>query len=200
MGISTQDKIKIAARKIFIEKGYSGARTRDIAEEAGINLALVNYYYRSKDTLFKIIMEEKIDELFGTIIPILAKKDTSLIEKIDEVVDKYFDLLLKVPELPLFVINELRQENINSKIVNRLKVIFENKDIVKYLNELNPNLSNYHIMMNFIGIIIFPFISKPIFVSSSIIDQNEFSALIKTQKGIVSQLVKSLALINPQIK
>ena len=53
--ISTEEKIKEAARKIFHKKGYAGTRTRDIAEEAGINLALLNYYYRSKEKLFELI-------------------------------------------------------------------------------------------------------------------------------------------------
>ena len=46
--LSTEEKILISASKVFTEKGFSGTRTRDIAEEAGINLALLNYYFRSK--------------------------------------------------------------------------------------------------------------------------------------------------------
>jgi AcrR family transcriptional regulator len=49
---STEDKIKNAAKIVFHKKGYAAARTRDIAEEAGINLALLNYYFRSKEKLF----------------------------------------------------------------------------------------------------------------------------------------------------
>ena len=48
-----EQKIKDAARKVFQAKGYDAARTRDIAEEAGVNLALINYYYRSKESLRK---------------------------------------------------------------------------------------------------------------------------------------------------
>ena len=55
--LSTEQKIKNAARKVFTEKGYAATRTRDIAEAAGINLALLNYYFRSKQKLF--------EEVFG---------------------------------------------------------------------------------------------------------------------------------------
>ena len=55
---STEEKIKIAARSVFHKKGYAATRTRDIAEEAGINLALLNYYFRSKEKLIDIIMTE----------------------------------------------------------------------------------------------------------------------------------------------
>ncbi len=55
---STEEKIKIAAERLFMENGFSGTRTRDIAEAADINLALLNYYYRSKENLFNIIIME----------------------------------------------------------------------------------------------------------------------------------------------
>jgi AcrR family transcriptional regulator len=53
---TTEAKIKAAARVVFHKKGFAATRTRDIAEEAGINLALLNYYFRSKEKLFDIIM------------------------------------------------------------------------------------------------------------------------------------------------
>ena len=57
---STEQKIKEAARKLFTEKGFDAVKTRDIAEEAGLNLALLNYYFRSKEKLFEIIMLENL--------------------------------------------------------------------------------------------------------------------------------------------
>ena len=55
---TTEEKIKEAARKLFTQKGFAATRTRDIAEEAGINLALLNYYFRSKQKLFDLIMKD----------------------------------------------------------------------------------------------------------------------------------------------
>ena len=65
--ISTEEKILEAASKVFTEKGFAGTRTRDIAEHAGINLALLNYYFRSKEKLFEQVMKAKcqIIELSG---------------------------------------------------------------------------------------------------------------------------------------
>src|SRR6187402_1350284 len=86
---STEEKIKVAARKVFLKKGFSAARTRDIAEEAGINLALLNYYFRSKKKLFDEVMQEKIRTLIETIIPILNNPTSSLEEKIKLLVTNY---------------------------------------------------------------------------------------------------------------
>ena len=64
MDVDTQTKIKNAARLMFHRKGFAATRTRDIAEEAGINLALLNYYFRSKQKLFDIIMMETMQSFF----------------------------------------------------------------------------------------------------------------------------------------
>ncbi|MEO6687147.1 MAG: helix-turn-helix domain-containing protein, partial [Dyadobacter sp.] len=109
LDLSTEEKIMEAARKVFTEKGYAAARTRDIAEESGINLALLNYYFRSKEKLFELVMLEKVNKLFGTIIPILTDETTELEEKLDRIAESYIDLLLVNPDLPIFVLSEIRR-------------------------------------------------------------------------------------------
>src|SRR5580698_3307924 len=105
---STEEKIKAAARKIFTKKGYAATRTRDIAEQAGLNLALLNYYFRSKEKLFEIVMIEKVQQLLAFMSPVLNNPDTSLHEKIDLITPSYIDMLLKNPDLPMFVLSEIK--------------------------------------------------------------------------------------------
>ena len=62
--LSTEEKIKAAASKLFTQKGFAAVKTRDIVQEAGINLALLNYYFRSKEQLFEIIMKENMGWLY----------------------------------------------------------------------------------------------------------------------------------------
>lgn len=106
---STEEKIKIAAEKLFMEKGFSGTRTRDIAEAANINLALLNYYYRSKENLFNMIIMEKLDKFINLMIEILNDKSTSFAEKIDLMVNRYSDLIINDPQLPLFLMGQVQQ-------------------------------------------------------------------------------------------
>ena len=76
---TTEAKIKAAAEKVFMEKGFSATRTRDIAEEAGMNLSLLNYYFRSKENLYNIIMMEKLKVFFDIIENIFkVRKDVKL--------------------------------------------------------------------------------------------------------------------------
>src|SRR5579859_5707706 len=88
---STEEKIMEAARKLFTQRGYAATRTRDIAEEAGINLALLNYYFRSKEKLFDIIMLESLHDFRQHIIVALNDEKTSLENKIETLVSNYID-------------------------------------------------------------------------------------------------------------
>ncbi|MEZ4903780.1 MAG: helix-turn-helix domain-containing protein [Spirosomataceae bacterium] len=62
--LSTEDKILQAAVKVFLRDSYDGSRMQDIADLAGINKALLHYYFRSKDKLFERVFEEKIQVFF----------------------------------------------------------------------------------------------------------------------------------------
>src|SRR6202042_3239514 len=104
---TTEEKIKEAARVLFTSKGYAATTVRDIAAEANINLALVNYYFRSKEKLFDLIMAETIQKLFEKIRPIIYGETTSITEKIESIVDHYLELLIANPDFPLFIVNEL---------------------------------------------------------------------------------------------
>jgi AcrR family transcriptional regulator len=96
---STEEKIKQAAKKVFMQKGYAASRTRDIAEAAGINLALLNYYFRSKEKLFDIIMLENLQQFIEGIKEILINKETSFELKMEAVASKYIELMTQLQDL-----------------------------------------------------------------------------------------------------
>ena len=79
---TTEGKILAAARKVFIAKGMAGARMQDIADEAGINKALLHYYFRSKEKLFETIFKE-LSLQFLPRINSLFESELSLFEKIE---------------------------------------------------------------------------------------------------------------------
>src|SRR5882762_9031481 len=106
---SAEEKIKEAARKLFTQKGFAATRTRDIAEEAGINLALLNYYFRSKKKLFDIIILESLQGFAKSLMDIFNNDKTSLEIKIETFAERHIDLLIKNPGIPLFILSELRE-------------------------------------------------------------------------------------------
>ena len=101
--VTTENKIIMAANKLFTQKGYSATTTRDIAKEAGTNLALINYHFGSKENLYKKVVREKLMILIGAMGPILSDEEISLEEKIESIVGNYTTLLLENEELPIFI-------------------------------------------------------------------------------------------------
>src|SRR6202012_5712205 len=83
---STEERIKEAARKLFTQKGFAGTRTRDIAQEAGINLALLNYYFRSKQKLFDLVMMENFQRFLAGMKINFQDPALDLKERIEKIV------------------------------------------------------------------------------------------------------------------
>ena len=182
MELTTEEKIIEAARTIFTQKGFSATRTRDIAEEADINLALLNYYFRSKKNLFRIIIEEKFDELFGMIAPILSDANVSLEDKIETLVSNYTDLLLVNEDLPFFVLSELKQnEYILEKVKKNARLISQ-PVIENQLKERGFTISTLNFVMNVVSMTLFPFLSKPLFVSTGLVKEEEFTNFVMDRK------------------
>ena len=194
---STEERIKAAARKVFHQKGYAGTRTRDIAEEAGINHAMLNYYFRSKEKLFEIVMMETMGQFFKGVGVILNDESTSLEEKIERVVANYIDLLLEEPDLPTFILNEVRANPepfvANTPILQALEhsvLARQYAEAVAQGRITEPNLM--HTVLNVISLVIFPFIAQPIFTALSRTDKEVYKALMLQRKTLIPQWIKAI--------
>lgn len=193
--ISTEERIKVAARKVFHQKGFAGTRTRDIAEEAGINHAMLNYYFRSKEKLFEMVMMETMAQFFKGVNLMLNDESTSLDEKIDLIVSNYVDLLLKEPELPTFILNEVRPNPQAFVEQNPIKEALTHSVLTRQYAEAvargeitEPNLMQA--ILNVIGLVIFPFIAKPILTSIINIPEEQYKALMLQRKTLIPQWIK----------
>ncbi|MCZ2085500.1 MULTISPECIES: TetR/AcrR family transcriptional regulator [unclassified Kaistella] len=190
--LSTEDKILIAASKVFTEKGFSGTRTRDIAEEAGINLALLNYYFRTKEKLFEQVMKVKIVLLFGQIIPIVTNEKTSLDEKIDLASVKYFEILSKNPNLPIFVLSEIQKKTSDVKSILPFEKVLNNSYLMKQIKERKPDVNPFHFLLNFLSMTVFPFLGKPILQSFDLMNDEEFQKFVEERKTMVPMWIKMM--------
>ena len=195
--ISTEERIKAAARKVFHQKGFAGTRTRDIAEEAGINHAMLNYYFRSKEKLFEMVMMETMAQFFKGVNLMLNDESTSLDEKIDLIVSNYIDLLLKEPELPTFILNEVRPNPQAFVEQNPIKEALTHSVLTRQYAEAvargeitEPNLMQA--ILNVIGLVIFPFIAKPILTSIINIPEEQYKALMLQRKTLIPQWIKAM--------
>lgn len=190
--LSTEEKIKEAARVVFTKKGYSATRTRDIAEEAGLNLALLNYYFRSKEKLFEIVIIEKMQILLGKVGPIMMNEHSSIEQKVEEVTEHYIETLLENPDIPLFVLGEIRTnpEKFANLINSKLKIV--DSVFFKQLQERCPSVNPLHFIFNLLGLIVFPFIGKPLLQIITGAKPETMVALMKERKQLVNVWFKAM--------
>ncbi|MFV0606724.1 MAG: TetR/AcrR family transcriptional regulator [Niabella sp.] len=195
--ITTEEKIKEAARTVFYKKGYAATRTRDIAEEAGINLALLNYYFRSKQKLFEMIMVETLSFFVQNMIEVLNDEKTSLTEKVEAIVSGYIDLIIREPEIPGFIVSEVR--NNPDVLLQRIPVKKFIKESVFFVQhrvavedgrvaEPDP----IHFMLNILGLTVFPFIVKPMITRAGDLSEAAFNKLMQERKTLIPVWVKAM--------
>lgn len=188
--LSTEEKFKEAARIVFTKKGYAATKTRDIAEEAGMNLSLLNYYFRSKEKLFEIVMQEKLQQLFAFISPVFDQADTSLDEKIDTISANYVEMLLKNPDLPIFVLSEVKNnpERLGESI--RLETYLLKSHFVRQLAEKKKDINPLQFFISFLGMMVFPFVIKPVLVASGALSKEVFNQMMEERKVLIASWMK----------
>ena len=194
---STEEKIKEAAKKLFTKKGFAATRTRDIAEEAGINLALLNYYFRSKQKLFDIIMLENFKQFIQG-ITVKVYDDTATVgEKIEKIATSYIDFLTLNHDLPLFILNELTgnpskiAEKINEEVAPMRLHLMKQLQGASNAGKI-PAIDPFHFVANVIGLTVFPFVAKPILQRVTQVSDDRFQALMQERKKLVPVWIKAM--------
>jgi AcrR family transcriptional regulator len=186
---TAEQKIKEAARKLFTEKGFDAVKTRDIAAEAGINLALLNYYFRSKEKLFDIIMVENFESFIQQLIPVFGDERLTTEERLEVITGRYIDMLSTNPDLPFFIMSQMKGDS--SKLLavrEKMMTVREGfiKNLVKGMKDGKATQTIItHFMMNFMGMVIFPFIAKPMLMRVNGLTQKGFDDLMEERKAMV---------------
>jgi TetR/AcrR family transcriptional regulator len=197
---STEEIIFDAAQKVFVLKGFDGARMQEIAQEAKINKALLHYYYRTKEKLFHAIFERVLSYIIPRVLA-FVESDEPIFSKIEFFVNTYVELLLKNPYIPNFVISELnRNPDSIAEMLGGLMVkndalkkftVLINKEIEKgTIRPIRPE----HLFVNMISLCIFPFVARPII--QGVIFKNDKERyqefLMERKKEVASFIINSI--------
>ncbi|RUT79572.1 TetR/AcrR family transcriptional regulator [Ancylomarina longa] len=165
--VETQELIIRAAKKVFAKKGLAGARMQEIADEAGINKAMLHYYYRSKDGLFEHVFQEAVIKLLRPVAAFLAD-DSELFQKIRNLCRHYYSVLSEYPFLPNFVMNEVNMAPERLLKMMEIEGFVEAKEnTVQKINEAIQNgvirsIDPRDLILNIVSLCVFPFVSKPL--------------------------------------
>lgn len=201
---NTEQKIIDAARIVFILKGMDGARMQEIADEAGINKALLHYYFRSKTKLFDRVFIETFAEI-AQLIGGIVQNCNSIEQLIDQMVTGYISLLKAKPFVPDFVLHELNRnpqiivQQIKLNGINFLKFNELIDQAVK--QQLIRPIHPIHFVVNILSLCVFPFVAKPIIMGFMLNDdENMYNQFIDERIDHVTSFIKSSVFINDQKK
>ena len=197
----TETQILEAAKKVFIQKGYAGARMQEIADEAKINKSMLHYYYRNKESLFERILEDAIEAVIPKLVEALMSEGT-VIQKLERLVRSYIDTILENSYLPMFLLHEIAQNRMG--IIDKMKSKLDQHHVLtrfskQILDEqaqgiLKPIMPQ-HILLSVMSLIVFPFMAKPVFLKMLDIPKPMFNQMMEERKEVVINFLKAGLLV-----
>jgi AcrR family transcriptional regulator len=197
---NTEQIILEAAEKVFMDKGYTGAKTVEIAKEAGVNHALLHYYFRTKENLFNRIFENKANFFLGAFKDAF-RSDLSFFEKIATIVEEHFDKIGMNPKVPMFVFREVvsnreKKDFILKKIIPTAFPVFE--ELKKLINEetvkgtITP-VEPLDLLLNIASLNVFSYVIAQVYFHFDEEMNDEICAfLAQRKKNNVEVILKSL--------
>jgi len=126
------------------------------------------------------------------VAPILNDSSISFETKVERLASGYIDLLLENPDLPMFVLNEIRKQPDLFKSQMNIEQTLKNSSFLKQLNEKRSDVSPAHYLMNIMGLMLFPFLAKPIFLATGIINEKNFDALMDQRRKLIPKWIKAI--------
>ncbi|MBE7171020.1 MAG: TetR/AcrR family transcriptional regulator [Williamsia sp.] len=190
---STEDRILASARKIFLDRGLEGARMQDIADDAGINKALLHYYFRNKEKLFDTIFVQVVDEFLPRIFAIL-NGDQPLFEKIKLFCSEYIGQIIQTPYVPMFIIQEVNRDpqRFIKKVMHGKHPPFQ-KIIAQINQEIKQGIikptNPVQLLLNIISLCIFPFLARPMIQTVTGMSNKDFFHLMEQRSEEVCSMI-----------
>jgi TetR/AcrR family transcriptional regulator len=190
----TEQRILEAAQRVFVRRGTAGARMQEIAAEAGVNKALLHYYFRSKERLAEAVFQPAAARLFRAVFETM-QSDASIEEKVTRVVEIELDVLSKNPFLPGYILSEINHhpdramqlaESLRGfgphrfvpKLLERLAVQIEERVRAGTMHPISPE----QFMANLIALCVFPFAARPLLATALGWDETGFARFVEERK------------------
>ena len=191
-----KQQILNAAEFEFLTNGYEATKTTQIAKRAGVTHAMLHYYYQSKENLFNKIFEDKIETLKAPIVALAQNKEIDLRDRIRKIIELHFDFLKTYPDLPHFLINEMRSNPqlikiLREKVGDTLRETFATiqTEIDEYVAKgIMKPISAFDLFLDIVSLNVFTFISLPIFRHIAY-DKEREQQLIENRKKEIIQTI-----------
>ena len=191
----TEQRILDAAHRVFIRRGTAGARMQEIADEAGVNKALLHYYFRSKSRLADAVFQRVARGIFGRLSE-AAGSDVELEDKVRQIIGIYLDQLSKSPYVPAYVISELNQHPERARqFFDAVRPSDDPKGVPPFLAKVASQIQAgvragtmrpippQQFIANLVSLCVFPFAARPMLVAILGLDDRAFKDFIAERKA-----------------
>lgn len=191
--ISTEEKIIAAAKQVFISKGFSGCTSRELAKASGMNVALVNYYFRSKNKLFQLIFQTVMDEFFESMVSVFSS-DRPLKEKLKLLIELEYEFLTKHPDIPRFIINELSRKDSDLIEVTHILPKIYNTGVIEQALAAQKNGEMRQVDLVGITMLIIanchhPFMAKPLIIDLHNLTDAQYKDHLNAHQHMVTEMI-----------
>jgi TetR/AcrR family transcriptional regulator len=190
----TEARILAAARTVFIRRGSSGARLQEIAAEAGVNQALVHYYFGSKDELAERVFIEAAQQFVPALAPIPLPGMT-LENLITAFVQGYIDAVRQAPFIPGYIISEATQHperletlmraaigTVPREITARTIPVVERMIAERVAQGTMRPMNLQQLMINVMALTVFPFVARPMLSAAFALDDDGFQRFLDERR------------------
>lgn len=193
VNLSSEEKLKEAAKSVFLQKGFAGTTARDIADAAGMNIALTNYYFRSKERLFVEVFKD-LFALYCTKTLMILRKPIDLEQKIVEIIEEDFRMMKEEPTLVLFIMTEMHRDCDNllpelAKYKDQLRGILSEQIKEEVTKGKMRDIEGEHLMPLILGSLQFVFVGKSMHMKMHGMSEQEFDQYAETHKNLVVAMV-----------
>ena len=187
----TQELIKETAKNMFFVKGKFDGTTQEIADEAGVNRTLINYYFRSRDNLLQMILEEaRRCEKDKSLI--IHDSDLSFKEKISGFIEQSLQTSIQYPYLESYIVSQMnkglnphKKDEVDSAVIDELYSSLEIEMERGNVERMEP----VQFLLNMISLLVFPSAMRPLLMENIKVDDKEFDRLISERKEIILNIL-----------
>jgi AcrR family transcriptional regulator len=162
--MESKDHIKEVAIKLFAEKGFDGASVRDIAKEANVNIAMISYYYKSKEALLESLIDDLIRN-HSAILKQVEKKNASAYDKLIFFINCLIDDIINNYQIAKIVLLESKLQK-RQAIIDKISLMIKNVSSTAkaLIQEHNPQMPDYNAELStfMIHSTLFEFVSNPL--------------------------------------
>lgn len=186
----TEQLIKDTAKQLFFAEGKLHATTQEIADAAGVNRTLVNYYFRSRDALFDQVFNEAQEALVSMIDEVM-ESDMPFRQKIENLISVFLKEAMHYPYREIFVITEMnRSDVINAKKARAKKVNTFLEEVQLEMDKGNIKRMNpRHFTINLFSLMAYPLVTAPLNKILFGMNDEEYNALLEERKQLIFEII-----------